>query len=108
MERKYDHNARIVYVDPQGIRHEALVTAWWGTRVAEAPDTVPNRYSVGDVYESPAYGQTGMPGCNLLFIAKDSAKFDNYGRQLERATSVVHKSRQTAPANYWCWPDELT
>ncbi len=30
MERKYDHNSAIVYVDEHGVRHAAIVTSWWG------------------------------------------------------------------------------
>jgi hypothetical protein len=100
MERKYDHNSRVIYVDPQGTRHEALVTAWWNGLGAD--------YAGSDVFGSPRTAPDYAPGCNLLFMSKDQDKKDNYGRQLERATSVPHKSAQVAAANFWCWPDELT
>lgn len=66
------------YVDPRGEAHNALVTVWWS-----------------DV------------GCNVVFTSGDEEKRDSYGRQIERATSVVHKSMQPAHGNFWCWPDEL-
>ncbi len=91
MERKYDLNARIVYVDPKGERHSALVTVWW-----TGSDPIPEYVSA-----------TGEPGCNLVFVSNDPDRRDPYGRQLERATSVVHKSKQPAAGNYWCWPDEV-
>lgn len=91
MDRKYDNNSQVVYVDPRGEHHAALVSRWW-----IAPTEVAT-------YRS----ETGEPGCNLLYITSDSTKNDQYGSQLERSTSVVHKSHQSAPANYWCWPDEV-
>jgi hypothetical protein len=62
------------------------VTCWWETGY---PTGNPNR------------------GCNLIFVSGDPAKDDTYGRQIERETSVIHRSGQPAPGNYWCWPDEL-
>jgi hypothetical protein len=91
MERKYDQNSRVVYVDPKGEHHAALVTRWW---------VFPN--------EIPTYrSETGEPGCNVVYVTSDITKVDQYGLQLERSTSVVHKSKQPAPGNYWMWPDEV-
>jgi hypothetical protein len=86
MERTYDFDSPIVYVDPKGVRHSALATTWWGLDHHKAAGT--------------------QPGCNLLWVSGDETKTDPYGRQIERATSVVHKSSNPAPGNYWCWPDE--
>lgn len=88
MERQYKVGQHVIYVDPNGVCREALVTIWWGAT------------STG--YTSP----TGEPGCNLVVVCKDPAKDDSYGRQTEHATSVVHKSKQAAHGNYWRWPDE--
>lgn len=41
------------------------------------------------------------PWLNLVVVSDDPARDDSYGRQIERFTSVVHQSRQTAPGNYW-------
>jgi hypothetical protein len=91
MERKYDFNSRIVYVDPKGNHRSALVTVWWnGTQTVE--DYV---------------SKSGEPGCNLVFISGDENRRDSCGRQTEHATSVVHKSKQVAPGNFWAWPDEI-
>lgn len=91
MERTYDFNSQIIYVDPKGVPHAALVTIWW-TGGQDIP-----------TYRSAS----GEPGCNLIFISGDENRRDSCGRQAEHATSVVHKSKQVAHGNYWCWPDEV-
>jgi hypothetical protein len=91
MERKYEIGAHVVYVDPFRIPRDALITVWWNP---------PNEIKE---YVSP----TGEPGCNLVFIEGDPARRDSCGRQASHSTSVVHKSKQAAPGNYWCWADEL-
>lgn len=88
MTRKYDHDSQVIYVDPKGKPHTALVTIWWN-----------------DV--STYRSDQGEPGCNVVYVSDDQQKSDPYGRQIERATSVVHKMKQPAPGNYWCWPDEI-
>lgn len=91
MERKYDIGERVIYVDKWGIPRDALITIWWagGQEVAE--------------YRSA----NGEPGCNLAFISGDPNRDDSCGRQIERETSVVHKTHQPAHGFYWCWEDEL-
>lgn len=71
----------VIYTDAHGIEHDAVVTHVW--------------QSVG-----------GLPGCNVVHVSGDDSKTDPYGRQIERATSVVHRSMQ--PANAFCWhsPDK--
>lgn len=99
-ERKHDHNSNVTYVDSHGVAHAALVTAWWNTEGANWDQST-------EVRGTPRTDLDHPPGCNLLFMSKDRTKEDGYGRQLERATSVMHKSNQVAAGNYWCWPDEL-
>lgn len=53
----------VIYVDPTGVQHNALVTAWWSN------DCI-----------------------NVIFVVSDEAKKDSYGRQTEHATSVSRKS----------------
>jgi hypothetical protein len=94
MEKKYDQNSHIVYVDPKGVPHSALATVWWDGN---------------DRTQVAAYiAASGEPGCNLVYVTEDGSKKDPYGRQLERSTSVVHKSKQAAHGNFWCWPDEMS
>lgn len=85
MERKLEVGSVIVYVDPVRQRHNALVTIVW-----------PQMSGVNE-----------EPGCNLVYVSGESDKTDPYGRQIERSTSTVHKSKQAAPGNYWTWPDEV-
>ncbi len=83
MERELKVNDSIVYIDEHRIAHNALVTRVWG-----------------------AFAD-GKPGCNLVYVSGDETKTDPYGRQIERAASVTHKSGQPAGARCWCWPDEI-
>lgn len=66
----------VVFVDPVGVKHSAVVTAVW-----------------------PQYGNP--PGLNLVYASDDEAKSDTYGRQIERSTSVVHESKQAAHGMFW-------
>ncbi len=83
----YEVGQHVVFVDPNGVPRQALVTIWWGL----------------EYYKS----NEGEPGCNLIVVCKDEQKSDSYGRQTEHFTSVVHRGKQIAHGNYWCWPDEL-
>lgn len=71
----------IVFIDEHRVEHPALVTHTWE--------------SVG-----------GLPGVNCVFVDGDEKKTDNYGRQIDRRTSIVHLSVQPAKASCWKWPDE--
>lgn len=90
-EEKYKVGAHVIYFDEFGEPHDALVTIWW-MGVAEIKD-----------YRA----ENGEPGCNVVFVEDDVKKEDSYGRQINRATSVVHKSKQNAHGFKWCWPSEL-
>ena len=50
----------------------------------------------------------GNCAVNLVHVSLDETKTDNagYGRQIERQSSVVHKSSQGAHGNYWRRVDE--
>lgn len=70
----------VVYVDPVGKHRAAILTAVWNSG---QPEKYPN------------------PCVNVVFVSDDEARADTYGRQIERATSIPHKSSQTAHGNYW-------
>lgn len=89
MERKYEIGQQIEYVDEHGEPHAALVTQWWGPGPGRVVDYQPD--------------PTGEPGCNLVYVSGDEKKRDECGRQLERATSVVHQSMQPAHGRFWRW-----
>ncbi len=66
----------VIFRDPSGKDHNAIVTIDHG-------------------------------GCiNLLHVSSDSARQDQYGRQIERPTSVSHQSQNQAHGFNWRWPDE--
>lgn len=67
----------IKWHDPQGIEHDALVTAVWS------------------------------PTCiNVVVVSKDESKGDQYGRQIERHTSQTHASSNRVHGYYWRFEDE--
>lgn len=72
----------VVYVDPLGRPRPALVTAIHG----------------------PAGPGTSI---NVAIVCNDPTMTDSYGRQLSRATSVCHQSRQSAHGYYWRAVDSL-
>jgi hypothetical protein len=72
----------VTYIDSKRVNHNALVTAVWGEET---------------------YGELAKvyPSLNLVYVSKDKAKTDPFGRQIDRATSIVHRSVQPAGANCW-------
>ncbi len=38
---------------------------------------------------------------NLIYVSRNVQETDQYGRQIKRASSVVHKSCQESHGNYW-------
>ncbi|HKY40756.1 MAG TPA: hypothetical protein VJN18_32700 [Polyangiaceae bacterium] len=83
VERELKIGDPIVYVDAHSKPHNALVTQVWKNMGGQAT------------------------GCNLVIVSAEEDKTDPYGRQLERFTSVCHKSVQAAPGWFWCWPEEI-
>ena len=73
----------IVFHDDEGKPHNALVTVYWGNPTED------------------------YIGClNLVMVSGDESRKDQYGRQVERVTSIMHKSNMHVHGNYWRWPDE--
>ncbi len=69
----------VVFHDPTGIAHDALVTAVW------------NR----------------DPGCiNVVIVSGDEGKTDPYGRQIERHTSVAHATPNWVHGMYFRFDHE--
>lgn len=71
-----NHGDSIRYVDEFGKAHNALVTA----------DHQPSEK---------------RPSVNLVYVSTEDSETDQYGRQIKRATSVVHKDNQGAHGRYW-------
>jgi hypothetical protein len=66
------------YYDGHGKKHSAIVTQVWGC---------------------PA-GAT-EPSLNLVYVSPEESETDQYGRQIKRNTSVVHRDSQGAHGCYW-------
>ncbi len=76
----------VIYHDPYGRPHDALIT---------------------DVHSGPAWSFDHSPCVNLLWVSGDENKRDGYGRQTERQSSVTHgKMPGHAHGNYYRFADE--
>lgn len=73
----------VVFTDSHGMGHPALITAVHGTATAQWQASV-----------------------NLLYVTNDTSKTDPYGHQIERNSSVVHKTSQGANGMFWTYTDE--
>lgn len=74
----------VIYHDEYGKAYNALLTAvhGWETEGIAIADQ--------------------MPCVNLLYVSGDENRQDNYGRQVERVSSAVHKSMNGGVhGNYW-------
>lgn len=67
--------------DERGRRHDALITAIHGDA-------------------------DRCPCINLLIVSSDNTKHDDYGRQIERPSSVVHQRDNTAHGYYWRFDED--
>ncbi len=73
-----DVGGHVIFTDPTGREHDALVTAVHGTRCL-----------------------------NCVYVLKDPKQYDNYGRKTNKQyTSVMHGNDQQAHGNFWMWPSE--
>lgn len=43
---------------------------------------------------------------NVVYVTGDKTKTDQYGQQIERQTSCMHKLDTSAPGRYWYFADE--
>lgn len=83
----------VVFVDSKRGWHQALVTAVWGE---------PHLSSM-----SQAHGeQFTYPCINLVCVSGDPAKDDQYGRQIERETSIPYFRDSSAPGFCWLFPED--
>lgn len=74
----------VFFVDERAVRRPALVTQVW-----------------------KSMGGHGADGVNVVFVNPDDSHSDQYGRQIERKTSVTHMSQQPAHGWYWRGIDEV-
>ena len=67
METRATLGGLVIFTDPRGVDHDALVTAVWGDACI-----------------------------NVVFVSSDDSKTDSYGRQIERETSISHTASSGA------------
>ena len=90
--RKLAIGDSVIYVNEFGKPLNALCTQNWGRgEFSIAPDSV--------------YPQD-PPSINVVFVTPNEDKTDSCGRQIDRETSVVHRTRQGAHGRYWKFADE--
>lgn len=105
MVQHYEVGQAIIYVDEYGVPHNALATIWHcgPTRRREVFE---GKLQCVDEHEGKIYPCTEAC-CNLVYVTTDSMKRDDYGRQIERQSSVCHKSSMGGcHGRYWIRPDE--
>jgi hypothetical protein len=77
MTRRPKVGEHVIFCDPKGIDHDALVTCDWGSCI------------------------------NVVFVTDDESKQDSYGRQIDRnATSVTDGDRAGVHGRYWRFPED--
>ena len=82
----------VVYHDEFGVAFTALVTAVHGMR--------------GNIVMLPDGSHSVFPCVNLVYVIGDASMKDQYGRQIVRESSVVHRRCQSAHGRYWRFSDE--
>lgn len=86
----------VTYVDTKGKLHDALITAVHGV-TKELKEKFPDYYS--DWTDEMIENQ--KPAITCVFVSSDPDRTDGFGRQIERAASVVYQASQPAWGNYW-------
>ncbi len=79
-ERTVNVGDPVVYHDNRGVPHHALVTAVW------------SQLPIGTI--------------NVVYVESDTNATDQYGRQIDRSTSLCHRDYVEAHGNYWRFADE--
>ena len=81
----------VIYTDELRLDHNAMITCVHGESYAVEQN--------GEEFDQ-------HPCVNLVFVVGDESKVDDYGRQIERYTSVTHSRQQTGGGFCWRFPDE--
>lgn len=106
MERVLNEGQHVIYTDPVGVPHDAIVTRWWSGGIYNPATGESPRCQTLSEFKA-GYGPESMPCLNLVIVTGDAKKTDEYGQQIERYTSICHRS--TMPAchgNFYEFPDE--
>ena len=95
MKRELRIGQPILYVDSKGVEQHALITHVWGCYEGEDHDG--NKLGP---YTQEQYEETCI---NVCYMSKDESKTDDYGRQLERDTSVCFAGNMSVRGRCWEW-----
>lgn len=119
MERELAIGGVVVFIDSHRAEHKALVTCIHGDPLGRQvmPRRKPAPASSEEIYEYETdengaivndYGEPGesWPCINLLIVSPIEECQDQYGRQCERHTSVVHQSSSSAQGFCFRFEDE--
>lgn len=102
----------VVFVDPHGRQHMALVTCVHGqstleerneryrTQHAEAEQTGQS-WATDEWLERLLSAPFVVPSLNVVWVSDEKDQKDSYGQQIVRSTSVPHKQSQAAHGFYW-------
>lgn len=109
MEQKYEAGVPVIFVDPHGVPRNALATTWHCQYPSRDAHMEAQRVSKASwANQDPPVDIPLMETCcNLVWVSTDVKRTDQYGQQLIRESSVVHKGSQPAHGNYWLWPSEM-
>ena len=129
-ERQVDVGEPVIYTDEHRRNHHALITCVHGESYPTRGHGLQKEsidFAAIDEVQAQAHaecaGQEGRtdprwrqegpgetfdqhPCVNLVFVVDDGDRQDDYGRQIERYTSVSHSRQQTGGGFCWRFPDE--
>ena len=77
MEDELEIGDAVIYADPMGVTHNALIT---------------------QVFPHPG-GEN--PLLNVAYVSNNEKRRDTFGRQIERRSSVPHKDAHPIHGNWW-------
>ena len=94
----------VVYHDPKGTPHNALVKCVFDTQKIVKDDDGNFVEGEDGVYLMEDYApsdMTDLPLVNLVHVSSDKNRQDEQGRQTELVTSLAHKVSQGVHGFYW-------
>lgn len=110
-QKKLEIGGMVVFIDAHRIEHNAMVTCIHGDPLGRpmmarrTPEAVAKDDYNSGAYEQDEHGNpvydygepdTAWPCINIVIVSPNVECKDQYGRQLERHTSVVYQSNSSA------------
>jgi hypothetical protein len=76
-------------------------------KVGDAVIYIDERYREHNALVTSVHGEPDKRPCvNLLFVSDDESRRDQYGTQIDRRSSCVHRVNNSARANCWHFAGE--